>query len=283
MSIVKQFMQPENVYLIWELISEQNIVKNQSNAVKEDISNYVVNEIQHFYKNISLVKSSNLSLIELNKEYMKYIILHVKNNYSFPNEIQKIKIHNEESVPITFKDIQEQRELEFNTRFNEMQNDFTNMVTIKKPTMPQFEDKLADEPVSVDDMEQQIKEITKRRNYDLQEIENKNDTLTNKKSVSFENTNINTNNNQNENMHLKIDDNIDINISDNINDNISDNISDNKKEDVYNFFSNLDTYDETTTTKPQSIDSNIQQEINEMKEQINSLENKLDIILRKLN
>jgi hypothetical protein len=271
MSIVKQFMQPENVYLIWELISEHNIVKNQSNAVKEDISNYIVNEIQQFYKNISLVKNSNLSLIELNKEYMKYIILHVKNNYSFPNEIQKIKIHSEESVPITFKDIQEQRELEFNTRFNEMQNDFTNMVTIKKPTMPQFEDKLADEPVSVDDMEQQIKEMTKRRNYDLQEIENENDTLTNKKSVSFENSNINTNEKQIENINITVNSDADA--------------DDNKKEDVYNFFSNLDSYDETATHnyQPESIDSNLQKQINEMKEQINSLENKLDIILRKLN
>ena len=77
MNIKSEFLKPENVYLIWELLSEQNIINKQSNEVKEQISNYVVNEIHNFY-NISKnqVSKNNLTLINLNKEYIKFIILY---------------------------------------------------------------------------------------------------------------------------------------------------------------------------------------------------------------
>ena len=257
-----EFIKPENVYLIWELLSEQNIIKNQPNQVKEQISNYVVNEIHHFYNNISKnqISKNGLTLIYLNKEYIKYIILYVKTNY--PNQINKIKIHEE---PVTFKDIQEQRELEFNTKFNEMQNDFTNMVTLKKPEMPQFEDNMGveDKPVSVNDMEERIKEMTMKRNYDLQTFETNNE----KKSVSFEN----------EEKEKSV------------------------KDDFHNFFNNLDTYEEPNNISDNNTDNitmniintdtnndttnsilNLQKQVHYMQNKIDSLEAKLDLILNKI-
>lgn len=264
MNIKSEFIKPENVYLIWELLSEQNIIKNQPNQAKEEISNYVVNEIHHFYNNISKnhISKNNLTLIYLNKEYIKYIILYVKTNY--PNQINKIKIHEE---PITFKDIQEQRELEFNTKFNEMQNDFTNMVTLKKPETPQFEDNMGveDKPVSVNDMEERIKEMTMKRNYDLQTFETNNE----KKSVSFEN----------EEKEKSVTD------------------------DFHNFFNNLDTYEEPNNINDNNTDNitmniintdtntdsdttksilNLQKQVHYMQNKINSLETKLDLILNKI-
>jgi hypothetical protein len=245
MNIKSEFIKPENIYLIWELLSEHNIIKNQSNQTKEQISNYVVNEIYNFYNNIS---KNNLSLISLNKEYIKYIILYVKTNY--PNQISKIKIHEE---PVTFKDIQEQRELEFNTKFNEIQNDFTNMVTLKKPETPQFEDNIGDNPVSVNDMEERIKEMTMKRKYDLQTVENNNE----KKSVSFENERKEESvtdefNNLETFEKLKYDSN------DNSNDNITLNI--NEDNSIFK----------------------LQKQINNMQNKIDTLETKLDLILNKL-
>ena len=263
MNIKSEFIKPENVYLIWELLSEKKIIKNQQNQVKDQISNYVVNEIHNFYKYISnnhISTKSNLTLIYLNKEYIKCIIEYVKNNY--PNEINKIKIHNE---AVTFKDIQEQKELEFNTRFNEMKNDFTNMVTLKKPEIPQFEDNIEDKPESTNDMEERIKEMTMKRNYDLQSIE------TNiEKNVSFEN----------EEKQGK-------SVTDNFN----------------NFFNNLDTYEEPNfdsfSTKNNNTENNntennntnnniansifnLQKQINLMQDKIYTLETKLDLILNKI-
>lgn len=257
MNIKSEFLKPENVYLIWELLSEQNIINKQSNEVKEQISNYVVNEIHNFY-NISKnqVSKNNLTLINLNKEYIKFIILYVKNNY--PNQISKIKIHDE---LVTFKDIQEQRELEFNTRFNEMQNDFTNIITINKPEMPQFEDKIEDNPVSVTDMEEQIKEMTIKRNYDLQTVNEKNDVETGKKQVSF---------------HKK--------------DSIMNNIetqereTDKDKFSVKNgldFLTNLDNNNTEVLKTNKNMD--LQEQINILNNKMSSLETKLDQILEKIN
>jgi len=272
MNIKSEFLKPENVYLIWELLSEQNIIKNQQNQVKEQISNYVVNEINHFYNNISKnhISKNNLTLIYLNKEYIKFIICYVKSNY--PNQVNKIRIHEE---PVTFKDIQEQRELEFNTKFNEMQNDFTNAVALKKPEMPQFEDNLGDKPVSVNDMEERIKEMTITRNYDLQTFETNNET----KSVSFEN----------------------------------DKKEESVNGDFHNFFSNLDTYEEPNNgnnnngnninnnnndtanitiitdsdtyvgeTDEENSIFNLQKQIDSMQDKIETLESKLDLILNKI-
>ena len=263
MNIKSEFIKPENVYLIWELLSEKKIIKNQQNQVKDQISNYVVNEIHNFYNYISnnhISTKSNLTLIYLNKEYIKCIIEYVKNNY--PNEINKIKIHNE---AVTFKDIQEQKELEFNTRFNEMKNDFTNMVTLKKPEIPQFEDNIEDKPESTNDMEERIKEMTMKRNYDLQSIE------TNiEKNVSFEN----------EEKQKK-------SVTENFN----------------NFFNNLDTYEEpnfdsfntennnteNNNTENNNTNKNIansifnlQKQINLMQDKIYTFETKLDLILNKI-
>jgi len=282
MNIKSEFIKPENVYLIWELLSEQNIIKSQPNQVKEQISNYVVNEIHHFYNNISnnQISKNGLTLIYLNKEYIKYIILYVKTNY--PNQISKIKIHEE---PVTFKDIQEQRELEFNTKFNEMQNDFTNMVTLKKPETPQFEDNmgLGDKPVSVNDMEERIKEMTMKRNYDLQtfvtnnENVTKNQNVTNneKKSVSFEKEEKEKSVTDNfHNFFNNLDTYEEPNI---INNNNTDNITinDNIAMDIIN--TDIDTDSDTT----KSI-LNLQKQVHYMQNKINSLETKLDLILNKI-
>lgn len=254
-----EFTKPENVYLIWELLSEQNIIKNQQTQAKEQISNYVVNEIHNYYNNIlkGYERHHNFTLIQINKEFIKYIIYYVKNNY--PNQINKIKIHEE---PVTFKDIQEQRELQFNTKFNEMQNDFTNMVTLKKPETPQFEDNMGDKPVSVNDMEERIKEITMKRNYDLQKVNNNNDIETGNKNVSFQDEDITM-----EDTKIKE--------SETNKDNIS-------IQNSIDFFTKLDTFDDTNvlqTTK----NTNFQEQINILNNKIYSLETKLEQILEKLN
>lgn len=282
MNIKSEFLKPENVYLIWELLSEQNIIKNQQSQVKEQISNYVVNQIHNYYNNNlkGYEKHHNFTLIQMNKEYIKFIIYYVKNNY--PNQINKIKIHEE---PVTFKDIQDQRELEFNTKFNEMQTDFTNTVTLNKPEMPQFEDNVGDKPVSVNDMEELIKEMTMKRNYDLQTVE-----ANNEKTVSFENEkkeksvtddfhnffdNLDTYEEPNFNSYNDTKTNIFDNNTNNINTN-------NNTENTNNITMNIvntDTDIDTDTTNPIL---NLQKQVHFMQNKIDSLETKLDLLLNKI-
>ena len=271
-----EFFKPENVYLIWELLSEQNIIKNQSNQVKEEISNYVVSEIHNFYKNI-LKNKLRLSLIDLNKEYIKFIVLYVKTNFSNQiNQINKIKIHDE---PITFEAIQEQRELEFNTKFNEMQNDFTSMVTIKKPDTPQFEDIIEDQHISVNEMEEKLKEMTSKRNYDFQVFETKNQKNTNNNSTN-DNNNINNNNiNNKKSVSFEIS-----NLEDTTNEATKNKTKDtNVTNDFISFFTNLDTYEEPIYNHiPENDNYNLQKQINELKDKLSSFEAKLDLIISKI-
>ena len=164
MSIKEKFSSTDNVFMIWEVLEEQDIIKYQSNNIKEEISKFVVNNIVPFYKSYH-TNNPPTSLMSLNKYYMKEIITYVKQNYNSVS-INKIKIHNNEAVPVTAEEIKDMRELEFNTRFNEIQNDFSNTMTIQKPETPNFQDEVpTDTP---NEMEEKIKELTRRRNYDSQ-------------------------------------------------------------------------------------------------------------------
>lgn len=300
------FTHSDNILLIWELLTEQTILQNQPNNVKENISHYVVNEVHKFY-DIITKKYPNISLIELNKEYIKFILFYVKK--TFPDNIKKIKIHDDDSSPITYKEIQEQRELELNTKFNEMQNNFDNMISIKKPNTPIFEDTVKDEPISINLLEKQIKEMTLKRNYDNLQILNNinhsnninnsnkinkisNNTLDNSLDNSLSSSNnINNNNNYNNNPYnnfektvtfsddvfSKNEPNIEVNITE------QELIKTSEKETYdsnssNNFFDKISNKSENREINFNTIMSNL----NNINKKIDSLENTLNLFLNKI-
>jgi hypothetical protein len=100
------------------------------------------------------------------------------NNTQPYSQYKKIKIHPEEAKQsITYEDIHNDRMMLFEKELNQKQEEFTSAMTLPKPPVPNFSDKL-DQPIS--EIEVEIKKIQEQRNYDIEIINN-----TNKNSSSF--------------------------------------------------------------------------------------------------
>ena len=97
------------------------------------------------------------------------ILNHIKRNYTkqIPN---KIKILDESPVKdiITAEELHNERISQFDRDLVKRQEEFEKFMSVKAPPVPEFCDKLRDEPIG--DMDKIIKEMTSKRNYDVEQI-----------------------------------------------------------------------------------------------------------------
>ena len=172
------FLNKDNVKILWDVISDEDIIKNQSGEFKENIFNLFTSNIKGFY-DVESKKATNL--VELNKKYIMLVLNHsnkvIKNSMS--TEIKKIKISNETpnnvNELITYEEIQNDKRSQFDKDLNKRQEEFTNSMSLPVPPVPKFTDSLDDGPIS--EMEKAIQEITAKRNYDVEQINRNNNNL----------------------------------------------------------------------------------------------------------
>ena len=182
--MITNFLNKDNVKILWDVISDEDIIKNQSLDFKENMFNLFTSNIRGFY-DIESKKSNNL--VELNKKYIMLVLNHsnkvIKNSMS--TEIKKIKISNETpnnvNELITYEEIQNDRRSQFDKDLNKRQEEFTSAMSLPVPPVPKFTDSLDDGPIS--EMEKAIQEITAQRNYDVEQINRNNNNLIENSSV----------------------------------------------------------------------------------------------------
>ena len=176
--MITNFLNKDNVKILWDVISDEDIIKNQSGEFKENIFNLLTSNIKGFY-DVESKKATNL--VELNKKYIMLVLNHsnkvIKNSMS--TEIKKIKISNETpnnvNELITYEEIQNDRRSQFDKDLNKRQEEFTSAMSLPVPPVPKFTDSLDDGPIS--EMEKAIQEITAQRNYDVEQINRNNNNL----------------------------------------------------------------------------------------------------------
>ena len=158
------FLRPSNVTLLCEVLSEDNSIKRQSQLIKQEIYNYIVNNIKEFYKTF---QKTNLSLFDLNKIYIKRILNVVQKKFPIHNKLQissdVIVPNNIESTELLAEDIKLSRQTKLNTDMNELQKDFDNTINCKQPELPNFAFNYENKPLQQIDMEN----IIAQRNYDI--------------------------------------------------------------------------------------------------------------------
>ena len=221
------FLTKSNVSTIWDVISDEDIVKSQDNSNKNKIFQLFSENVKGFYDNEKL---KNTNLIDMNKKYILLIMNYINNNFT---KINKIKIYEEipkEKNLITYEEIQSDRKTQFEKDLSKRQEEFTNAMTIKAPPIPVFTDNMKDSPIS--EMEKEIQLMTSKRNYEIEQI-NKNINNANVENwLKSQDTSIKSekysqsiqediNINNNKLKYLKIDDNNINNINNNIDLNFS--------------------------------------------------------------
>jgi hypothetical protein len=162
------FLTKQNISMIWDVISDEDIFKFLTRDVQLIISKVFTNNLKGFYDNEILKPNT---LIELNKKYILLMLTFIKNNY--PQKLSKITILEEVSPTnqkklITYEEIQNDRKSQFDKDLSRHQEEFTNAMTLKVPPLPDFNDKLEETPIT--EMEKKIKEMTAQRNYEVEQI-----------------------------------------------------------------------------------------------------------------
>jgi hypothetical protein len=164
------FLKNDNIEMLWDVIIDENIFKNKSPQIQNEIKNTFLNNIQGFYK-IEQLNTKNL--ISLNKKYILMILNHITKTFSSQQQpTNRIKIYDDTVTDkkelITFEDIQNDRTTQFERDLNKYKEDFNNDMSLPVPPVPVFADNSKDLPIS--EMEKMIKEITDKRNYDIEQI-----------------------------------------------------------------------------------------------------------------
>ena len=160
------FLSKENISTIWEVIIDEDIFKFLTRDIQENIFKIFTNNIKSFY---DTEKIKTVQLMDLNKKYILLLLGYIKKNY--PEKIpNKIKIFNEEpnNELITYEELQNDRKTQFEKDLIKKQEEFENSINVKPPPVPEFLDKFEEKPIS--EMNLLIKEITSKRNYDVEQI-----------------------------------------------------------------------------------------------------------------
>ena len=170
------FLNNENVKVLWDVVIDEDIIKRQSREFHENILKLFRSNLKGFY-DVESQKTTNL--VDMNKKYI-LLILNYANKQIAQNvkpEYRKIKILDE--LPqkkvnelITYEEIQNDKRSQFDKDLNRRQEEFTNSMALPVPPVPKFSDNLEDGPIS--EIEKAIKELTSQRNYDVEQINKSN-------------------------------------------------------------------------------------------------------------
>jgi hypothetical protein len=172
----KNFLNNENVKVLWDVVIDEDIIKRQSREFHENILNLFRSNLKGFY-DVESQKTTNL--VDMNKKYILLILNHankqIKQNVN--PEYRKIKILDE--LPqkkvnelITYEEIHNDKRSQFDKDLTKRQEEFTNAMALPVPPVPKFSDNLEDGPIS--EIEKAIKELTSQRNYDVEQISKSN-------------------------------------------------------------------------------------------------------------
>ena len=84
---IGNFLQKENINMLWDVISDEDIFKFLTRDVQSKISQLFLNNINGFFET-ERIKTNNIT--DINKKYILLILNHIKKNYhhQMPNKIK---------------------------------------------------------------------------------------------------------------------------------------------------------------------------------------------------
>ncbi len=165
---INDFLHKDNLATLWDVISDEDIFRFMKKPLQSEISQVFTNNIRGFFES---ERAKNSNLIEMNKKYIILILNYIKQsvNAKLPT---KIKISDEPPPSskelITYEDLQTDRLSQFDKDLTRRQEEFTSAMKLNVPDAPKFTDNYEDKPIT--GIDKIIKEMTAKRNYDVEEI-----------------------------------------------------------------------------------------------------------------
>jgi hypothetical protein len=152
MNSSSNFLKKENIALLWEVISEDDIMREKNELFQSQVYTLFTNNLEGFHDSY---RGQSMTLINMNKTYIRLIINYIHNNHSLEKEREKEK------------EKENKDKSKFEMDLTRKQNEFTSAMTKPVPPVPKFSDKI-DEPMS--EMALAIKLAQEQRNYDTEQV-----------------------------------------------------------------------------------------------------------------
>ena len=169
MSNLTQFMSKQNTNLLWEVLLDELHINQTNKSLMSNVRMVFDSNISPFTSKIN----PKANLMELNKEFLRQVVLAV--NRLFPREqnIKRITITDEEvTEPYRIEDIQASRQNNFEKEFERKRLELENYMTLKKPKELDFSDNTSDgKIVSMDSL---VAEKMAQRNLEIEQFQNSN-------------------------------------------------------------------------------------------------------------
>lgn len=160
------FLNQDNITTLWEVISDEEIFKFLPKASQSKTSQVFLNNIKGFFET---ERTKTSKLVDMNKKYIILMLNHIKQTF-VPQMPNKIKISADSPVKelITYEEIQTDRQSQFEKDLTYRQEEFTRAMKPTAPQVPDFADKLEDQPIA--EMDKLLKQMTANRNYEVEQI-----------------------------------------------------------------------------------------------------------------
>ena len=165
MSLPTDFLTTQNISLLWDILSDGDIIKNSSKQYVENVFNVFKNNLRGFYEAES---KKPTTIVDLNKKYILLILNYLNNSNKEAEPKPFVPLKPIDNHLVTIEDIQNNRQTQFEQDLNRYQNEFVSAMTLPVPQVPDFSIKLDEGPIK--EIAEKIRQMTLSRNYDIEQI-----------------------------------------------------------------------------------------------------------------
>lgn len=204
MNNIKHFKTPQNIALLWDVFLDELQLTYSNKELIANIRSVFESNIGPFTGHAN----QTASIMELNKQFLKQIVMAVYRLFPHLKDMKRITITDEElSSPYKIEDIQALRQNDFEREFEKKQIEMDSYLTVKKPQQMNFALNNYEEKIT--SMDSLIAEKMAQRNAEiLPPLQDSEQWLqsreTSIKTEKMQNINNNTNNNNTNNNNSRL-------------------------------------------------------------------------------
>lgn len=175
MSYLTQFMNRENLTLLWEVLLDELKINTSNKNIVNNIKTVFDSNIKPFTSRAN----AKSNIMELNKLFLSQVVIAV--NRLFPNmssmqnqeqNIKRITISDEDIEPYKIEDIQSSRQNNFEKEVERKRLDLENYMSPQKPSELDFSDRNSDGKIKA--MDTLVADKMAERNLEFETFQNNN-------------------------------------------------------------------------------------------------------------
>jgi len=164
------FTSRTNLEMLWDVLLDELNIRTKPSAFISHIQSVFNSNINPFLHNVSAKQPIPSQLMELNKQFLKQVVLAVHKLFptlSQEQNFKKINITNEVVVEAyKIEDIHSERKTEFEKQLKQKQNELDSYMTLTKPQAVAFADNINDNKIV--EMDSLVAEKLAQRDSELE-------------------------------------------------------------------------------------------------------------------